>query len=194
MALPKYISPEEYLRMERTSQEKHEYFRGEVFAMTGASENHNIVVSSTLAALYGQLRKRPCQIYPSDMRVRIPATGLYTYPDISVVCGTPEFEDDGLDTLLNPAVIIEVLSSSTEQYDRGKKFQHYRTVTSLEEYILIAQDSIRIEHFARQGEQWILTDAKTLDSVLTLPSIDCTLVLSDVYEKVHFGDTQGSNS
>jgi Uma2 family endonuclease len=194
MALPKYISPEEYLRMERASQEKHEYFKGEVFAMTGASENHNIVVGSSYSALYMQLRKRPCQIYPSDMRVRIPTTGLYTYPDISVVCGTPEFEDDGLDTLLNPTVIIEVLSPSTEQYDRGKKFQHYRTIVSLQEYILIAQDSIRIEHFARQGEQWILTDAKMIDSVITLPSIECTLALSDVYEKVNFGDAQGSQT
>ena len=192
MALPKFMTPEEYLRLERASQEKHEYFKGEIFAMTGASENHNIVVSSTLATLYGQLRKKPCQIYPSDMRVRIPATGLYTYPDISVVCGTPEFEDDGLDTLLNPIVIIEVLSASTEQYDRGKKFQHYRTIGSLHEYILIAQDSIRIEHFARQGNQWILTDAKTSDTVLALPSIDCTLALSDVYEKVNFDDTQGT--
>ena len=160
--------------------------------MTGASEYHNIIVGSTIATLYSQLRKKPCQIYPSDMRMRIPATGLYTYPDISVVCGTPEFEDDGLDTLLNPTVIIEVLSSSTEQYDRGKKFQHYRTISSLKEYILIAQDNIRIEHFARQDDQWILTDAKTSDSVLSLPSIECTLALSDVYEKVNFDGTQGT--
>ncbi|MBA3869526.1 MAG: Uma2 family endonuclease [Anaerolineae bacterium] len=192
MALRKFITPEEYLRMERGSEEKHEYYNGEIFAMTGASEYHNIIVGSTIASLYTQLRKKPCQIYPSDMRVRIPATGLYTYPDISVVCGTPEFEDDGLDTLLNPTVIIEVLSSSTEQYDRGKKFQHYRTIASLKEYILIAQDSIRIEHFARREDQWILTDAKTSDSVLSLPSIECTLALSDVYEKVNFDGTQGT--
>ena len=193
MALPKFITPEEYLRMERASEIKHEYYNGEIFAMSGASENHNIVVGSTYSALYGQLRKRPCQIYPSDMRVRIPATGLYTYPDISVVCGTPEFEDDGVDTLINPTIIIEVLSSSTEQYDRGRKFQHYRTIDSLQEYILIAQDGVRIEHFARQGNQWILTDAKTINSVLSLPSIECTLALSDVYEKVNFGDAQGNN-
>jgi len=193
MALPKFVSPEEYLRLERASEEKHEYFKGEIFAMTGASENHNIIAGSTLAALYSQLRKKPCQIYPSDMRVRIPATGLYTYPDISVVCGTPEFEDDVLDTLLNPTVIIEVLSSSTEQYDHGKKFQHFRTMASLKEYILIAQDSVRIEHFGRQDDHWILTDAKTSDTVLTLPSIDCTLALSDVYEKVNFDSTQGTN-
>lgn len=191
MALPKFITPEEYLRLERASEEKHEYFRGEIFAMSGASENHNIVVGSTYAALYAQLRKRPCQIYPSDMRVRIPATGLYTYPDISIVCGTPEFEDEVLDTLLNPTVIIEVLSTSTEQYDRGKKFQHYRTIESLQEYILVAQDTFRIEHFGRKGSQWVLTDAKTLDMVIQLFSVDCTLALMDVYEKVSFDGTQG---
>ena len=191
MALPKFVTPEEYLLLERASEEKHEYFRGEIFAMTGASENHNIVVGSTYAALYIQLRKRPCQIYPSDMRVRIPSTGLYTYPDISIVCGIPEFEDDVLDTLLNPTVIIEVLSSSTEQYDRGKKFQHYRTIESLREYILIAQDSYRIEHFERKDNQWILTDAKTLSSVLDLRSIDCSLALGDVYEKVSFDNVEG---
>ena len=191
MALPKFITPEEYLRLERSSEEKHEYFRGEIFAMSGASENHNLVTGSSYAALYVQLRKRPCQIYPSDMRVRIPSTGLYTYPDISIVCGTPEFEDDVLDTLLNPTVIIEILSSSTEQYDRGKKFQHYRTIESLQEYILIAQDSFRIEQFSRKDNQWVLTDAKTVDSVIQLTSIDCTLALSDVYEKVAFDDSQG---
>ncbi len=194
MALRKFITPEEYLRFERQSQEKHEYYNGEIFAMSGASENHNIVVGSSYAALYVQLRKRPCQIYPSDMRVRIPTTGFYTYPDISVVYDAPEFEDDEVDTLINPTVIIEVLSSSTEQYDRGKKFQHYRTIASLEEYILIAQDSVRIEHFARRGDQWVLTDAKDIDSVLTLPAIDCTLALSDVYEKVNFDGTEGNHS
>jgi len=193
MALPKFITPEEYLRMERASPEKHEYYNGEIFAMNVASENHNIVVGSTFASLYAQLRKKPCQIYPSDLRVRIPATGLYTYPDISIVCGTPEFEDDGLDTLLNPTIIIEVLSASAEQYDRGKKFQHYRTIASLQEYILIAQDNIRIEHFARQGEQWVLTGAKAIYSVLNLPSINCNLALSEVYEKVNFGGTEGTN-
>jgi len=186
MALPKHITPEEYLRLERKSEERHEYLKGEVFAMSGASESHNIVVGSTYAALYIQLRKKPCQIYPSDMRLKVSNTGLYTYPDISIVCGQAAFEDDVFDTLLNPTVIIEVLSPSTEQYDRGRKFQHYRTLTSLQEYILIAQDSVQIEHFARQGDQWVLKDANKLDDVLTLASIDCTLAVIDVYEKVNF--------
>lgn len=121
------------------------------------------------------------------MRVKIGSNALYIYPDISVVCGEPEFEDDFVDTLLNPTVIIEVLSPSTELYDRGRKFQHYRTLTSLQEYVLIAQDSYRVEHFIRQpNDEWLLSDAVTLDATIQLPSIQCQLALSDVYEKVTF--------
>jgi Uma2 family endonuclease len=186
-------TPESYLVFERASEEKHEYFNGSIYAMTGASENHNLIMVSTSASLHNQLRKRPCRVYPSDMRVKTRSTVLYTYPDISVVCGDSQFEDDVFDTLLNPTVIIEVLSPSTERYDRGKKFQHYRTLESLQEYLLIAQDSVRIEHYVRRGEQWLLTDAKHLDTVLTLPSIECKLALADVYEKVSFDDEQTAN-
>ncbi|MEZ4670567.1 MAG: Uma2 family endonuclease [Anaerolineae bacterium] len=194
MALPTYISREEYLRMERQSDIKHEYFHGEIFAMSGASEEHNLITSSTHAALYPLALKRGCKIYPSDLRVRIPATGLYTYPDISIVCGTPQFEDDEVDTLLNPTIIIEVLSPSTEKYDRGKKFQHYRTLESLQEYILISQDSVRVEHFVKQESQWLLLDANGLDSALTLPSIDGTVMLRNIYEQVSFDSEEGLHS
>jgi Uma2 family endonuclease len=184
-ALPKnFMTPEEYLKFERQSEIKHEYFDGEIFAMSGASEAHNIIVLNTGASLHAQLRKRPCRAYMSDLRVRVPKTSFYTYPDLSVVCGEREFEDDVLDTLLNPTVIIEVLSPSTESYNRGKKFQLYRKLESLKEFLLIAQDSVRVEHYARQGEQWILTDFSRLEAVITLPSIDCALVLEDVYENV----------
>jgi Uma2 family endonuclease len=188
-ALPQdkhFMSPEEYLAFERESEEKHEYLDGEIFAMTGASERHILIVGSTHFSLYGQLDKRPCKVYMSDMRVRVKGTSFYTYPDISLVCGDAEFEDDDIDTLLNPMVIIEVLSPSTESYNRGKKFQRYRELESLQEYVLIAQDSRRIEHFLRQGEKWILTDARGADAVVTLPSIECTLALGDVYAKVAF--------
>lgn len=186
-ALPKnFMTPEEYLEFERQSETKHEYLNGEIFAMSGASERHNLIVGSTYASLYAQTRKRPCNIYMSDMRVRVKGTSFYTYPDISAVCGNAEFEDDVLDTLLNPSVIIEVLSPSTENYNRGKKFQQYRKLDSLQDYLLIAQDSMRIEHYARQGEQWIFTDVTSPDGVVTLASIDCTLPLSDVYEKITF--------
>jgi Uma2 family endonuclease len=186
-ALPKnFMTPEEYLKFERQSEIKHEYLNGEIFAMSGASERHNLIVFNTIAILHGQLRKRPCKAYPSDMRVRVKGTSFYTYPDISAVCGNAEFEDDVLDTLLNPSTIIEVLSPSTENYNRGKKFQQYRKLDSLQDYLLIAQDSMRIEHYARQGEQWILTDVAGADGVVTLASIGCALSLSDVYEKVTF--------
>jgi Uma2 family endonuclease len=187
MALPKnLVTPEDYLKFERASETKHEYFAGEISAMTGASRNHNTIVANSLASLHAQLRKRPCDVYPSDMRVKTRYTVLYTYPDISVVCGEAQFEDAEVDTLLNPTVIIEVLSPSTENYDRGKKFQHYRTLDSLQEYLLIAQDEYRVEHYVHREEQWILTDAQGLDGVLTLPSIDYTLALDDIYEKVTF--------
>jgi Uma2 family endonuclease len=191
MALAKtHVTSEEYLKFERTSEEKHEYYAGEIFAMSGASENHNLIVGNLIAGFHSQLRQKPCKIYPSDMRVKIRSSGLYTYPDVTVVCGTPEFEDNNFDTLLNPTVIIEVLSPSTEAYDRGKKFQHYRTIHSLQDYILIAQDSTRIDHFTLRENEWIFSDANSLDGVITLPSIDCTLHLSDVYEKVTFDDQE----
>lgn len=183
-----FITPEDYLKFERLSQEKHEYFNGEIFAMTGASEKHNLIAMSTSASLYAQLRKSPCKVYPSDMRVKIPRS--YTYPDVSVVCDTPKFEDKEFDTLLNPTVIIEVLSPSTEAYDRGGKFQSYRTLSSLQEYLLISQDSVRIEHYVRRDHEWVFSDTTSLESVVMLPSINCSLALSDVYEKVTFEDEQ----
>lgn len=140
----------EYLTFERASELKHEFLAGQVFAMTGASKAHNLISGSTYVTLYNQLRGRPCNLFPSDMRVKVTATGLHTYPDLSVVCGEAQFSDDEFDTLLNPTVIIEVLSPSTERYDRGKKFQHYRELPSLREYVLIAQDSLRVECYLRQ--------------------------------------------
>ncbi len=194
MALPKFITPEEYLHLERASEERHEYFNGEIFAMSGASREHNLISANTNRHIGAQLDELPCELYQSDMRVKITPTGLYTYPDIVISCGTPKFEDTELDTLLNPTVIIEVLSSSTEKYDRGKKFQHYRNISTLKEYLLIAQDNIHIEQFAKQSSLWIYTDANSLDDVLTLASIECTLALSSVYKKVTFKPEQGLHS
>ncbi|MBZ0300384.1 MAG: Uma2 family endonuclease [Anaerolineae bacterium] len=180
-------TPQSYLNFERESAEKHEYLDGDIYLMAGASANHNLIVGNLYASLHAQLRQRPCVVYPSDMRLKIRETDLYTYPDISVVCDAPRFEDAQRDTLLNPTVIIEVLSPSTESYDRGKKFQHYRTLDSLQEYILVAQDSPRIERYLRQPDgQWLFADATQMDGRLELPSISCTLLLSDVYEKVTF--------
>ncbi len=185
-ALPKlYISVADYLAGERISTVKHEYFAGQVFAMAGATERHNLAAMNVGASLHSQLRKRSCTVYSSDMRVKVSATGLYTYPDVVAVCGTPRFEDKHRDTLLNPTLVVEVLSPSTESYDRGKKFQHYRTLDSLSEVIFVAQNVVHVEHYVRQpGDRWVLAEADQLDAVLRLPSIECELALADIYEKV----------
>lgn len=177
---------EDYLAFERDSQEKHEFVDGEVYLMTGASRQHNLIVANVLAALHQQLRARPCEVYASDMRVRVQRYN-FVYPDVVVVCGEPRFGDEVADTLLNPTVVIEVLSPSTELYDRGRKFHNYRTLDSLQEYLLIAQDAYRIERFLRRADgQWLFTDVTALDAVLELPSIECKLAVADVYDKVEF--------
>jgi Uma2 family endonuclease len=179
------ISEEEYLASERTSPVKHEYYHGRIYAMTGGKEPHNLIASNALASLHSQLRRKPCRVYSSDMRVKILRTGLNTYPDVVVICGQPQFTDTIHDTLTNPTVIIEVLSPSTERYDRGLKFQHYRTIDTLHDYILIAQDHHHIEHYIRQQNgQWLLQEVTDLDGEIYLQSIACTLRLDDIYEKV----------
>ncbi len=181
------ITPEEYLAMERKSIHKHEYLQGEIDPMPGASREHNLIVASILARLYMQLLKQPCEVYPSDMRVKVSASGLYTYPDLTVVCGEPTFEDAQVDTLLNPTVIIEVLSASTEDYDRGKKFAHYRQLASLQDYLLVAQDQMHVEHYARQPDgAWRFLEAEQAKATIQLTSIDCTLQLEEIYEKIKF--------
>lgn len=177
----------EYLLMERASSIRHEFYQGRIYAMTGASKTHNLIVSNTLAAFHGQLRRRPCQVYANDMRVTIPRTSLFTYPDVLIVCGQPLFRDTAQDTLINPTVIVEVLSPSTERYDRGMKFQHYRLIETLHDYLLIAQDQQRIEHFAREATgQWLLRESTSPDQLVELASVACTLSLADVFEKVEF--------
>jgi Uma2 family endonuclease len=187
------MTVEEYLAMERASEEKHEFLDGEIYLMSGASRNHNLVVTNMIITLGNQLRERPCSVYPSDMRVKITDFGHYTYPDIMVACDPEHIEDNQQDTLLNPIVIIEVLSPSTESYDRGKKFQHYRTLDSLQEYVLIAQEQARIERYLRQPSgEWLLSDAVGLEAVIDLPSIECTLALTDVYNKINFAPDEAA--
>lgn len=182
-----HMTEEEYLAFERESELKHEFIDGEVYAMSGASRNHNLIVGSTLSALYGQLRGRPCETYPSDMKIRTPSTRSYSYPDITIVCGEPQFSDDERDVLLNPTLIVEVLSPSTERHDRGLKFQHYREIDSLQEYVLIAQDKPHIERFLRQDVGlWQFSEASGLDASLELPSVGCELNLAEIYERVRF--------
>lgn len=178
-------TPAQYLERERKALTKSEYFAGEMFAMAGATEPHNLIVTNTISELRQQLKHRPCKVYPSDMRVRVSATGLYSYPDVVVVCGEAEFEDDHRDTLLNTTLLVEVLSPSSEAYDRGKKFGHYRRLPSLKEYVLISQDRHLVEVFARQPDgHWLLAEASRLEEAIPLGSIQATLRLVEVYEKV----------
>jgi Uma2 family endonuclease len=179
------ISEIEYLASERISPIKHEYYHGHIYAMTGGKEPHNLIAGNTLASLHSQLRRKPCRVYPSDMRVKVLRTGLNTYPDVVVICGQPQFTDAIHDTITNPTVIIEVLSLSTERYDRGMKFQNYRTIDTLHDYVLIAQDHHHIEHYIRQQNgQWLLQEVTALDEGIYIQSIECMIRLEDVYEKV----------
>lgn len=190
-AVPRvYLTPAEYLAMERQSETKNEYYDGEIFAMAGASQSHVTIMMNTSYLLVGQLKGRSCRAFGVDMRVKVSPTGLFTYPDLSVVCGKPRFEDKELDTLLNPTVLIEILSKSTEAYDRGEKFAQYRTLDTLTDYLLISQDAPRIEHYVRQdGGLWLFSESVGLDGVMAIESIDCQLPLADVYDRVDFSVT-----
>ena len=182
------MTPQEYLVHERQAEYKSEYLKGELFAMAGASRWHNIITLNVGSELRIQLKGRPCETYSNDMRVHTPHTGLYSYPDVVVICGTPKFDDEHRDTLLNPTVLIEVLSPSTESYDRGAKFGHYRRLDSLREYLLITQEKPLIERYVRQEDSrfWTLSDAEGLEAGVELSSIGCLLALAEVYEKVNF--------
>ena len=157
-ATKRQFTPQEYLSLERKSPTRNEYFRGEIFAMAGTSREHSLIAVNLTRRIGNQLEDRPCEVYASDMRVLVDATGLYTYPDVVVVCGEPEFLDREVDTLLNPTVIFEVLSESTEAYDRGVKFGHYRRIPSLREYVLVSQDRMLVERYTRQGNDWLLSE------------------------------------
>ena len=187
-AIPKTkLTPQDYLDFERKTEIKHEYFDGEIFAMAGAKFNHNKIVGNLTGLCWQALKGKDCSVLPADMRVFVPATGLYTYPDLVVVCGEPEFQDEVFDTLLNPVLLIEVLSDSTEGYDRGKKFQHYRSIESLNEYILVSQDEARIEKYVKHGDGfWLLSEAVGLNSAIEFSSIECRIPLSEVYNKIDF--------
>ena len=181
-----YLTPEEYLAWERKLDIKHEYLRGEIIAMSGASRAHSLIVTNISGELYIQLKGETCEGHTNDIRVRTSPEISYFYPDILVVCGEPRFEDNVFDTLLNPIVLVEVLSPSTEAYDRGEKFEHYQQLTSLREYILVSQDEVRVEHHRRQHTEWQPTEFRSLKDVLSLTSIDCELSLEDVYRRVEF--------
>lgn len=176
------MSPEEYLEMERAADTKHEYYKGEIFAMSGAGQQHNDISYNINRLIAPFLFEKGCKLYGSDFRVHIPANTLYTYPDFTIVCGRAETTDTYTDNLVNPTVIIEILSKSTQDYDRGSKFALYREIRTLKEYILVDSTAISVEHFSRQDEHsWRLTEFKQLTDSFSISSIDLTLRLSDLY-------------
>jgi Uma2 family endonuclease len=181
---PSRITADRYLELERRADHKSELIDGQICAMSGANRVHNQITFNIAGLLYSQMRGRPCEAYVADMRVKISSTGMYAYPDIAALCGDAEFEDQHLDTLTNPTLILEVLSPSTEAYDRGTKFSHYRRIASLMEYVLVAQDRHSVERFLRQGDLWLLSEASELTDVVHLHSIECDLTLADIYDKV----------
>jgi Uma2 family endonuclease len=184
------LTPEEYLAIERAAEFRSEYYDGRMYAMAGTSCKHVMAVSNLHFALRSELLNRPCGVGSNELRVRVPG-GFYTYPDIVVVCGEPKFADDQQDTLLNPLLIIEVLSPSTEAYDRGFKFAQYRTIGSLKEYVLVSQAEPRIEVFRRrQSPDWLFSESAGLEAVCHLESVDCRLALSEVYRNIAFNDQE----
>ncbi len=190
---PRY-TPEQYLAIERAAEFRSEFFRGEMFAMVGASRKHNLIASNVCRRINEHFDSRPCEVYQADMRVKVNKTGLYTYPDVVATCDHPRFEDKTVDTLLNPKVIVEVLSPSTELWDRGKKFEHYRAIESLREYVLVSQDHVMVERFTRNPEgQWALLDYRTIDETLVLDSISCTIKLSEIYAKINFDEAESES-
>ncbi|MDA8563970.1 Uma2 family endonuclease [Mariniblastus sp.] len=186
------LTPAEYLEIERAAEARSEYFGGEMFAMSGASRAHNRISANILRRIDEQLDGRPCEVFMSDMRVKVNAVGLYTYPDVVATCENPEFEDAEVDTLLNPQVIIEVLSKSTEGYDRGKKFENYQKLKSLKEFLLVSQTSPRVERYTRQSDnEWLLWTTGDVAGSVEIKSIDCELRLVDIFAKVQFLPTDG---
>jgi Uma2 family endonuclease len=185
MAQPatKYISEKEYLAFERNALDKHEYYKGEIFLMSGASFKHNLIESNLRLALGNFLKGKRCREFGSNLRVHIPSNTLYTYPDIIVICDDPVFVDDEFDTITNPSIIIEILSPSTANYDRGAKFDLYREITTLQEYVLVDSKAIHIVVYARNNDNtWTLSETKNITDTISLPSINFSITVADVYD------------
>ncbi len=184
--LPEYrLTPDEYLRMERAAEFKSEYDDGVVLAMSGASFRHNSIVMALGQSLLNRLGSR-CTVLGSDMKVRVLNPTRFFYPDVSVVCDQPQFADDERDVLLNPLIVIEILSESTEHYDRGRKFLSYQDVASLQEYLLVSQDEALVEHFQREADHWVYTKSEGLEATVNLPSVGCEIPLREIYAQVDF--------
>ena len=175
---------EEYLALEAQAEYKSEYFQGEIFAMAGGSYNHNVIAGNLYAALHQFLAPKDCTAFTGDMRILVKKRELYTYPDVLVVCGRPKFASGRTDTLTNPMIIVEVLSKSTQAYDRGQKFEFYRSIDTFADYVLIDQERVHIEYFHKfKDGRWVLTELTTPDATLTLETIDFAIPLHQIYHK-----------
>ena len=184
------LTETEYLAKERRAEFRSEFYRGDMFAMAGASREHILIAGNLAGEIRTQFKGRSCEVYSTDMRVKVSATGLYTYPDVVIVCGEPEFLDAEVDTLLNPTVLIEVLSQSTESYDRGAKAELYRRIPSLREHVLIAQDRPHVEVLIRQTDRnWLLQETSDLDQTVTIPSVSVSLSMRDIYDRITFEES-----
>jgi len=181
-----YLTPEQYLEIERAAEYKSEYFKGEMFAMSGGTLDHGRIFRNLISLLHVQLRGRSCEIAGSRLRLQVSSEGFYTYPDIVVFCGKPQFADSRTDTITDATVIIEVPSPSTENYDRGFKFEQYRQLASLKDYIVLAQNRIHLEHYTREDSSWVLRETSDPDTVIQLPSIECSFRVGEAYERVEF--------
>lgn len=186
-SLRTYLSPNDYLKAERESDLRHEYLDGQVYAMAGESPDHSTICFNLAVIVGTQLRGKSCRGFSPNMKVRTPPKNLFVYPDLTVVCGEPVFHDERRDVLTNPKVIVEVLSPSTEAYDRGGKWIRYQQIETLTDYVLIAQDQPQVEHFTRQPDgKWIYTTITDLAGILELPSIECRVSLAELYERIVF--------
>lgn len=191
--LPKRrLTPDEYLARERLADVRSEYFRGEVFVMAGGTRHHNRVKENLAGELFARLKGSPCQSFSSDQRVKVSATGLFTYPDVVIVCGKPEYAPEDANTLINPVAVIEVLSDSTESYDRGAKFRNYQQVMSLREYVLVSQNEPIVERYVRQPDNdWLLTTTTGLEGTFAFASLPIQLPMADIFRDV---DLTGASS
>ena len=181
------LRPEEYLAIEREAEVRSEYFQGRMYLMAGGTAPHSLISGNLGWAARNALGGKRCLVYSSDLRVLVTASGLYTYPDLSMVCGDPIFADAAIDTLTNPTVIVEVVSKSTEAYDRGEKFALYRGVESLQEYVIVSQTRPRVERFSRQAEgNWLVSSVEGMDGVLRLDSVGCEIPLREIFHLVKF--------
>ena len=189
IAVQTQLTPEEYLAWERKAPFKNEYLSGQILAMSGASLAHNLITGNIFNGLYNQLMERECITFTGEMRVKARPITSYFYPDVAVVCDEPRFEDDVFDTLLNPTVVVEVLSRSTAAYDKGEKFEAYKQIASLQEYILVSQNRVNVERHFRLGTQWRATEFQKLADILSVDSIRCELPLRHIYRRVKLTDT-----